>query len=335
MPTFRILTIDGGGIRGLIPAIWLAQFEDDLREHGSSLQSSFDLICGTSTGSILAAAIANGISMHQVVSLFEDDGPKIFKTRRSIFTKFMINTKYARYASEALELALKSELGNKQMHDAVPDLCITGYDIENRRTILFRSYDRSTRDVHIWEACLASSSAPTYFPPAMISIGKSKHIVVDGGVVANNPSALAIAESVAIKRRKSLSPDLDLSIVSLGTGSSTRNLAPKRKSPQGWYDWAGPILDVMFDGSSSISDHISKQILDPTKYVRLNFEMIRGSGSDDLDNVAPYNLEALKASARSYMNNDGEDSYGRALDMMLSSKAKPKPAAPGNMPSPA
>ncbi|MBD3768383.1 MAG: patatin-like phospholipase family protein [Gammaproteobacteria bacterium] len=335
MATFRILSIDGGGIRGLIPAIWLAQLEDDLREEGSSLQSSFDLICGTSTGSILAAAIATGISMHQIVGLFEDDGPRIFKRRSSFFFPTqMRNAKVARYPSHALQKALQSELGNRQLHDANPDLCITAYDIENRRTILFRSYDKSTRDVHIWEACLASSSAPTYFSPAKVNIGRSRHIVVDGGVVANNPSALAIAEAISIKRKKRLTPDLDLSIISLGTGSSTRNLAPRGNSPQGWFDWAVPILDVMFDGSSSISDHISKQILDPTKYVRMQFEMIRGSGSDDLDNVADYNLDALKASARSYMNNDGVEIYKRALDMMIKSKARPKPATPGNMPAP-
>jgi predicted acylesterase/phospholipase RssA len=334
MTTFRILSIDGGGIRGLIPAIWLAQLEDDLREEGVSLSSCFDLICGTSTGSIIAASIATGISMHQIISIFDDDGPRIFKRTKPILPRFIKHMHQAKYDPSGLRAALQKELVNSQMHDASTNLCITTYDIENRKTLLIRSYDKSTKDVHIWEACLASSAAPTYFPPARIQIGKSRHILIDGGVVANNPSSLAIAEAIAIKRKKSLTDDLDIQLISMGTGSSTRNLAPRGRGPKGWYDWAEPILDVMFDGSSSIADHISRQILEPRKYVRLQFEMIQGSGSDDLDNVADYNLESLKAAARSYMDNAGGDSYRAAFDLLSKKRTQPKSAPPTEMPAP-
>lgn len=120
----------------------------------------------------------------------------------------------------------------------------------------------------------------------------------------------------------------------MGTGSSTRNLAPQGKLPQGWYDWAGPILDVMFDGSSSISDHISKQILDPKRYFRLQFEMIRGSGSDDLDNARPHNIEALMAAASAYLDNAGAATYRDIVNSLTRNQVPPQQAQPSEMPDP-
>jgi uncharacterized protein len=330
--TFRILTIDGGGIRGIIPAIWLDQFEGELNEKGKSLRTCFDLICGTSTGSILAAAICSGISMSEIISLFEEKGPRIFQGGPKGISIF--NSKRAKYNSYSLSKALSDKLENRQVHDAYPDICIPAYDIENRRSVLFRSYDRPTRDVALWQACLASSAAPTFFPPVDLKIGKARHIFVDGGVVANNPCAVAIAEAIGIRKLQSLTPDLDVSIISLGTGGSTRNLASRGKRPAGWFDWAPSILDVMFDGSSLISDHICKQILDDKNYVRMQFELIKDSGSDDLDNATTDNIECLKAAASNYMNHAGSKSFQQALNMMEKNWVKPESARPRIMPTP-
>lgn len=335
---FRILCIDGGGIRGIIPAIWLAKLEEDLHDKGVNLVDAFDLICGTSTGSILAAAVACGVPMSQVVNLFEDDGPKIFKTPYLGIMKNARNLLRAKYNGKALTEALEGALGNKQMEDAKTNLCITAYDIENRRSTLIRSYDQNTKDVEIWEACKASSAAPTYFPPHYMKINGARRILIDGGVIANNPSSLAVAEAISISRKVSLRAfGSDITLISMGTGNSTRDLCGRKHGPQGAIGWAKPILDVMFDGSSSISDHIARQILDPRYYVRMQLELLQNSGSDDLDKINDNNIEKLRGAASAYMSTNpvGSENYHKIVRLIAPVVEKPRKATPrADLPTP-
>lgn len=294
MATWRILTIDGGGIRGIIPAHWLDMVQKEL---GTPLWQSFDLICGTSTGAIVAAAAATGMDMGSVVKLFRNEGPKIF--RKGLFYRSPFRD---RYNGKYLDTVLENELGNMQMEDAKTNLCITTYDIENRKAVLLRSYDNFTKDIELWKACRASSSAPTYFPPFKTRIGVASRILIDGGVCANNPSSLALAESISIANKKSLKLMNDeIVMISLGTGSSTRNLCEDRKPPLGLAGWARPVLDVLFDGSAGMSDYIVGQILAPEKYIRLQFDLNSGQGSDDLDDAGINNIEALHGAAEAHV----------------------------------
>jgi hypothetical protein len=334
MATWRILTIDGGGIRGVIAATWLQLLEKELEEHGLTLSGSFDLICGTSTGSIVAAAVATGMDMGTVVSLFKKSGPDIFSNPKGI----LVNLFKSRYNGNALNNVLQEVLGNSQLEDAKTNLCIPSYDVVTRKTFLLRSYDKYTKDLEIWNACRASCSAPIYFPAHTIVLNDVERVLIDGGVSANNPASLAIAESISINRKKSLKLMSDeIVLISLGTGSSTRNLAPKGNGLRGIMDWALPILDVLFDGSSSVSDHIVSQILDQSRYARIQFDLNGGQGSDDLDDASANNINTLRAAAGAYVTlGAGRPEYEKALRLLIPSKGQePKLAVPrDDLPSP-
>ncbi|MCA1652713.1 MAG: patatin-like phospholipase family protein [Sphingomicrobium sp.] len=322
---FRILCIDGGGIRGLIPAIWLCKLEERLAKRNTSLSRSFNLICGTSTGSIVAAAVATNTDLKRVIDLFRAEGPKIFKRSwkpgRGLLT--------SRYGAENLEAALKAVLGNTRLRD-IPrhtHLCIPAYDIGNRRTFFFQSYDPDTSGNELWKACLASSSAPTYFPTQKFALATGdERYLIDGGVSANNPSGIGLAEGIALLRKKSLKDSeeaRDIQLISMGTGSSTRNLSRKVVGSKGGLYWMNAILDVMFDGSSDVSDYVAEQILDSKSYVRLQFDLNAGFGSDDLDDASPHNLQELQSAANDYVEDDGKARFQEIVSLLMPPRRTP------------
>ena len=327
---FRVLSIDGGGIRGIIPAVWLDKLEDRLEARGQTLAKSFDLICGTSTGSILAAAVACEVPMNQVIAMFRQRGPEIFRrpTYKHLLKKlFRISgVLSANYSHKPLESALREVLGNVRLNETKTRLCIPAYDIGHRRTFFFRSYDSDVNRNEIWKACLSSSSAPTYFPVYQVELeDDGERFLVDGGISANNPSGVGIAEAIAIQRKRSLVDSEDvrpIQLISMGTGSSTRNLTPGLKGNKGSAAWASSILDVMFDGSADVSANIAEQVLDPNAYVRLQFELKPGLGNDDLDNASKENMKELQAAASNYLAKGGKSSFDECLAMLIPPKKR-------------
>lgn len=327
---FRVLCIDGGGIRGIIPAVWLAKLEDRLKARGQTLARSFDLVCGTSTGSILAAAVAREVPMTHVIALFRQRGPEIFRRTpyKAALTRLFRTSGVlaAKYSHGPLEAALREVLGNARLNETKTRLCIPAYDIGHRRTFYFRSYDDDVNRNEIWKACLSSSSAPTYFPVHRVELEDGDvRFLVDGGVSANNPCGVGIAETIALQRKRSLADTEDvrpIQLISMGTGSSTRNLTPGLKGDKGAVAWASSILDVMFDGSSDVSACIAEQVLDPKAYVRLQFELKQGLGNDDLDNALPDNLEELRAAASNYVQKAGKEAFDECLAMIMPPKKR-------------
>lgn len=326
---FRILCIDGGGIRGIIPAMWLARIEAVLKKRNLTLAKSFDLVCGTSTGSILAAAVASEIPMASVIELFEQRGPAIFRMSRHkrlmgkiLPLQSLITSKYSH---EPLKEALQSVLSNRRLSEARTRLCIPAYDIGHRRAFYFRSYDELISRNEMWQACLSSSSAPTYFPvnKAKLADGSIRYLV-DGGVAANNPCGVGLAEGISLLNKRSLVQTEEvrpIQLVSLGTGSSTRNLTKMLNGNRGLLSWASSMIDVMFDGSADVSAYMAEQILAPDAYVRLQFSLNQGQGNDDLDNAHPANIEELRAAAEDHLDKAGKKAFSEILSMLVPPQA--------------
>jgi patatin-like phospholipase/acyl hydrolase len=212
MPLFRILSIDGGGIRGIIPAMILSQIE---RRTGRRIAEMFDLIAGTSTGAILALGLtvpqgrnANRpkYEASQLVSFYEEDGKKVFHAfwRNIVSLHGMI---VERYPSQGIEEVLRSYLGDHtRLSEALREVLITSYEIETRRPFFFtRRRARAKRgarfDPRMWEVARCSAAAPTYFEPYQIRRSKRSHLpalaFVDAGVFVNNPTLCAYAEAVS------------------------------------------------------------------------------------------------------------------------------------------
>lgn len=228
-PKFKILSIDGGGIRGIFPAMFLAEYEAKLKSQGNpnwQVYQNFDFICGTSTGGIMAIALSLGIPAQEIYDLYYDNAKVIFGNKRRFITTFF-RSSHKRSALEQL-VKEKFEAANNNTEPRLVDCkkptCVTIYDLQEGCPSVLKSkyHDKFIRDYHIpaYQAAMATSAAPTYFTPYsndyvdLNGLRKTFHNKVDGGVFCNNPTLTAIIE-VQKAFKKSLS---DLSVLSIGTG---------------------------------------------------------------------------------------------------------------------
>jgi patatin-like phospholipase/acyl hydrolase len=288
----RVLAIDGGGIRGIIPATVLADLE--LRA-GRPVAELFDLIAGTSTGGILALALtAPGedgrprFRAHELPGLYAQEGPEIF--HRSVFHRIRSGggTLDERYPSDGLRRVLGRYFGELRLSQALAEVLITAYETEGRRPFFFRrsgARQEAAADFPMRDVAHATSAAPTYFEA--VRLGELS--LIDGGVFAVNPAMCALAEVVARGGEQE-----DVLMVSLGTGTLNRPLPWKQIRDWGRLEWAQPVIDVIFDGISDTVDFQAREILGEG-YWRLQTELRRAS--DDLDDARPGNLAALQAEA--------------------------------------
>jgi uncharacterized protein len=271
----QVLAIDGGGIRGLIPALVLAEIEARCGRPAGEL---FDLMAGTSTGAIIVCALAKPepLPAARIADLYEEDGPRIFD--RSLLKRITSADGWIdeRYDSDGLVQSLRRHLGDARLPRAQPPVLLTAYDIERRRAVFLRTGD----DVAMVDATHASSAAPTYFEPVRVD-GAA---LIDGGVFAINPAMCAFAE---------VAGELDL-LLSLGTGEHTRPL--RFDDVRGWgrLEWAQPVIDVVFDGiADAVDEQLSRLLGDA--YLRLQTPL--DEASDDLDDASEENLAALRREA--------------------------------------
>ncbi len=159
---FQILSLDGGGIKGLFSAAILAFLEDDL---DINIIDHFDLIVGTSTGGLIALGLGSGLTPKEIVEFYVIQGPKIFPASRLSNIKKYIQRKYS---AEPVENTLKSCFGEKRLADSVIRLVIPSYNIGEDHIYLFKTphHERLKRDwkAPLWKVGMATSAAPTYFP---------------------------------------------------------------------------------------------------------------------------------------------------------------------------
>jgi uncharacterized protein len=283
----RVLSIDGGGIRGLIPALVLEELE---RRAGRRTYELFDLIAGTSTGGILACALCapEALPASELVGLYADRGPEIFD--RSVFQRVKSGEGLLdeKYDGAALDRALEHYLSDKRLSESKPDLIVPAYDTAGPSPYFFKS--RKARespedDFPLSVVARATSAAPTYFEPFQ----SGERSLVDGGVFAVNPAMCAFAEVLRF------TPDAECVVLSLGTGQRTRKRTFEEIEDWGLLQWARPILDVVFDGTSDAVDYQLRQVLGEGRYWRLQIELDKAS--DDLDDASERNLAALRGRA--------------------------------------
>jgi predicted acylesterase/phospholipase RssA len=271
----KVLAIDGGGIRGLIPALVLEEIE---RRTGRLAAELFDLVAGTSTGAIIACALTRPRAMRasRIAELYELEGPEIFD-RSLIKTITSVGGLIdERYDARGLVTSLRRHLGDARLSEATVSILITTYDLERRQALVLRRDD----DVSMVDAAHASSAAPTYFEPLRLG----ERTLIDGGVFAINPAMLAYAEAGG---------KLDV-LASLGTGEHTRPLPFHEVKDWGALEWARPIIDVVFDGSADAVDGQLTRLIDG-RYFRLQTRL--DEASDALDDASPENLAALRREA--------------------------------------
>jgi patatin-like phospholipase/acyl hydrolase len=293
-----VLCIDGGGIRGLVPALVLAEIEG---RAGRPIAELFDLIAGTSTGGILAAALTapgpDGRPRHrasQLVELYRTEGPKIF--RRSLWQRIesaegLLDQKHD---DDALVDALHRYIGDARLSQARTRLLVTAYELETRMPFFFKSWRAREpgRDFRLTDVARATAAAPTYFEPLKVTSldGVATVALIDGGVFATNPAMCAYAEAHRLGHRP------PVRIVSLGTGEHTRPIHFKDARDWGLVEWVRPVIDIVFDGVADTVDYQLTQLVLEGEYHRFQTPLDRAS--DALDDASAQNLELLEAQAR-------------------------------------
>ncbi len=298
----KILSIDGGGIRGLIPALVLAELE---RQTGRAVADCFDLIAGTSTGGILALGLAKPgpdgrphYRAQDLANLYLREGGRIF--HESAFRRITnpMGIRAVKYPAEGIEEVLQDYFGETRLKQALVELLIPAYDLEKRDPFFYRSRRAGLDpryDVSMRVAARATSAAPSYFEPVEVPWPGERDVLVDGGVFANNPAMCAYAEGRQ-RLRETGNPQEEILLVSLGTGSYTRPYRYEEARTWGVAGWARPILDVIFDGVGDTVDYQLRQLLPPGAdgspgYHR--FQTILDPDMSEMDDVSPGHLEGL------------------------------------------
>ena len=318
MKKVRILSIDGGGIKGILPATILRYVENQLREKQGDdvrLCDYIDLFAGTSTGGILSLLynIPNdnnrpAYTSQQALDVYRENGDDIFEVslfRRLSSVAGLIDEKYS---SEPLNRLLDEYCGDYMLAELIRPCMITAYDFRNRNAKFFTSYDANNKvsNFFIRDVARATSAAPTYFEPVRIysELG-TPYSLIDGGVFANNPALCAYSEARKMDFCRILGdedkPDYptakDMMIFSISTGTETKKYKYREMRDRGLINWVKPIIDILMSGNSETVHYQLKQIwstLDPEDqrdYYRLNPSL--HNAKDEMDDASDRNVKDL------------------------------------------
>lgn len=332
----KILSIDGGGIRGVIPAMVLQRIE---QMTGKPIARLFDLIAGTSTGGVISLLLTKPkpesktepmYTATEIVNLYIEHGKDMFW--RSFWYKLITLNGWIgpKYPERSVLSTLQSYLDRDEraeLKDALTDVLLTSYDIEQRSSFYFRRCDAREKpflNFYMSDAARGTAAAPTFFPTIEIKSvdGSMTYHLIDGGLVANNPTTLAVAEAISQH-----GPYIYPIVVSLGTGSYQEPIRYSKARRWGLIGWAPSILDVMFDGVSSGVEEGAKQIIPAMSngyYYR--FQLPLTKGDDAMDNYDPENIQILRALAFK-MIEIYEPVIEQVAKLLLQSESKPQPGA--------
>jgi uncharacterized protein len=307
---FRVLSIDGGGIRGLIAARVIARLEELVSAEAGEdrrMADCFHMFAGTSTGGLLALGLTAPdpadpsrprLSGADLVELYESEGPRIFGDRlhKLLSLGGWIGPKHP---EARLERALRKRFGEARLSEALRELLVTSYDMTEPGHHFFkrwRARQSEDRDVSMVDVGVSTSAAPTYFS----SRGVGGRALVDGGLFAANPAVAAVVE--ALKRRDTEPHDLsakDLLVVSLGTGQHETGYRQPQVRGWGRIGWILPrrqdpaLIAAFLDGQSDAADHWAGVLLG-NGYFRFQIKL---PVSTPLDDASPRALDQLNEAA--------------------------------------
>ena len=268
------IAIDGGGIRGVIVTRALTMLEEKLSRPINKIAR---LYAGTSTGSIISAALAAGMTTSKIHELYLSLGETVF--RKSWRTFFFPLTRY-RYPQEPLEAALRDQLGDLKMKDlwaelSLTDIVITSFDVLSNKTIFIKPWKLQYQDWLLSKAVLASSCVPTYFPPVD---GR----YVDGGVGSYaNPCYLAAYELNFCLGWK---PE-ETTLISLGTGRTPDAVKPGQPEHFQAWDWLDPVLDAFVSSTTDQQVRIVETFFKKLDFRRFQVDLKDNPQMDDISNI--------------------------------------------------
>lgn len=336
--TYKILSLDGGGFRGVISARILQKFEEKL---GKPLYEYFDLVAGTSTGSLLAAGICLGKTADELLDLYKNNGEKIFPKVTRVYrniSKLRLFLNFGLYPNKGLEGVLQDQFGTTKISEISEDkpvLLIPAYSTEERKTIWFCSNNAESGrqwydNIEISKICVCSASAPTFFPPYNLEVPEpqlenqlkagKKYPFIDGGIAVNNPALIAIAHALLLpyypsnpNHKKQLKLD-DIAIVSIGTGHITNPYNYNTVKSWGMLGWAQQLGNLFMPAPNQVNHDVCWQIIrqgndeNAKRVLRLDFE-IEDDKLEAIDDPKLY--DKFVEAANQYLFKKGQARVGK------------------------
>lgn len=356
MKKIRVLSLDGGGIRGIIPATILEYVENKLiqitNNPNTRIADYFDIIVGTSTGGILGCFYLtpnpNGAENEptskyaatKALEFYSEKGYNIFNNSRRygwFGIRQLINA--SQYSPTNLENIFQEEFGDLKMSKLLKPCVITTYDLIAQSPFFFSSVEPECkeREFYVKDVTRSTSAAPTYFPPANIKnlITNESMMNIDGGVFANNPAMCAYAECrKSVFQQVSYPSAKDLLILSVGTGGGQFKL-PRLGNSSSWgvINWAKSIPDIMMDGGIDTVDYQMKNLFGTLEgilklnYKRIDVPIDKRKYSKDMANASKKNIAALKIAGKEALNeaiqgNDKEYGLDRFIELLIENAAE-------------
>ena len=282
--TKRILSIDGGGIRGILPLALLTEIE----VQRGPCADLFDMVAGTSIGGIIATGLAHRVPAKTIYDMLMSDGGTIFA--KTLVTD-VLNAVEPKYDATPLEGFLTQTFGGAMLSGiAKPELIVSTVDLLRPASIFFKSW-RARQDPSynfaLKDVARATSAAETYFAPAVItSVPGDVYRCVDGGTAINNPTIAAILEV------DNLWQDKDVRVLSVGTGTMTEPIAPANGGIVGWLP---DLIPLFMDAQASVLDHLARWAM--PGLVRCDIAL-GPNVNTAFDDASPANIAALAALGR-------------------------------------
>ncbi|HEX4939460.1 MAG TPA: patatin-like phospholipase family protein [Candidatus Kapabacteria bacterium] len=273
MAIFRILSLDGGGVRGLLSATLL----DQLEQRVPGWLNNVDMVAGTSTGGIIACGLGHGLTPADICRFYYDRMPKIFADSLLDDITDAGGLIGAQYSLKNLRRELKKVFGDTRLGQLRCRVVIPSFDLDQQapgkhrhwRPRYFHNFpcEHSHPDEKVVDVALRTSAAPTFFPTV--------DGYVDGGVIANNPAMVALSHALDQSLPLPQRPQLDeIRLLSVGTGL-VNTFIPGKTHDWGVGQWADPLFRILFDGLIGVPDYQCQQLLG-THYSRLNYSFPAG-----------------------------------------------------------
>lgn len=335
----RILSLDGGGVRGLIPAEILVAIEQKIRDKTGDpkarLIDYFDLFAGTSVGGILTCLYLcpdlgdptqPRCSAVEARDFFYKNSQHIFSQPLSHAIKNFWGMLNEKYSHRKLEVMIADFFGDLKLSQLLKHCLITTYDIERRKTHFFAQHDSCTQsecDYYIRDVIRATSAAPTFFEVSRIaSLTREIYTCVDGGVFANNPALCAYAE--ARSKLPGRPTAKEMVILSLGTGDVKKGYPYDEAKDWGKFEWLLPLFDVIMTGVAETVDYQMKQIYDaieaPEQYLRIN-PTLTSKNMLPIDDCSAENLQAIQRLGRQQVQ-EYDQKIDQFIDLLLKSGSR-------------
>ncbi len=331
LPPIRVLSIDGGGMRGVIPAHLLYHLEKQTKKRTYEL---FDLIAGTSTGGLLSLLLTAPSgpdllpkSAFEAEKFYRANGGKIFKYNCKWYVpKIACSLRGPIYDADSMEKLVQELYGDQLFNTTLKPVLLTSFAIEAKQGITLESDDAQFDHLTLTDVARATSAAPTYFKPKSLRLrapdGRlSETFLIDGGIYKNNPAALAFSKAEKIFGRQEIL-DRGIILISIGTGT---NLVRSHDGPAltqaGAATWATAVIDAMIIGSSNEDEGAIANIFESlpgSNYIRIQtiLDNLNHPKLNELDNFTEENLDLLIKAAETTKKSY---EYLKAAELLLNS----------------